>query len=468
MAGLGAKSWVKVKLAAYRVGPLSHICGLRQCQVMLSCAVVTLVITVVWVHSSPHSKHGAPGLFTLPPLRSTPVWLVKHSRAIPDATGRIGGVSLERKMRLLFLTHRYEYTSFLDRSFYFQYEAAKRHPYVEAEIWGGGLVNYSSHKTLRENLVERYGGIYFDAIFLFGHANNNELKEISDAGEAMVTIREFECFESRCKSYIDNNGVSVFQLSYMVDMHYYHEYSYNRVVMHSPHCADPSIFYISPDDAPRHGGLLIGAISSAYPLRQRWRHLIQQGRLQDAYLNQHPGYHVVSWDPQEEFRRPWSSVDDERVRARREQVLNYAKTLQGAKILLTDSSAYRYALMKFVEGIMAGCLIISDIPFDQPELFRNLVIEVSPEMTDEELAEIYHYWLHNDELREQWVHRAQQLVISKFTWDASIDRLIDSFNAYKHHEYGMYYSGAYQLRCAATNVIADKKTNEWCAKGSPS
>jgi len=385
-----------------------------------------------------------------------------RDRVLQRGYGAAPALPAAHKLRVLFLTHRYEYTSFMDRSFYYQYEAARRHPDVEAVLWGWGLPEYDNARTLRENLVRRYGSVYFDVIFLFGHVNATEVKAIGDAGEAVVAFREFECFDFHCLRTLLPYGVHVFQLSYMVDMPLYLNYSFRRVVMHSPHCAEPSVFFAPPSLPGRHGALLIGAISEAYPLRQRWKQLIDGGRLPAASQYRHPGYFQMTLEEAVDGGRPWQPSDDAHVAARNRQVADYASAMHQAKVLLFDSSTYKYPLMKFIEGVMAGCLIISDLPNDRPELFAQLVVPVDPGATDEELVDIVCYWLTHDQERIARVRHAQSLIMAEFTWDRSIDRLIDGVHAYRQQAYGMYFSGSFILSCTSVNMIKGKARNAWC------
>lgn len=44
------------------------------------------------------------------------------------------------------------------------------------------------------------------------------------------------------------------------------------------------------------------------------------------------------------------------------QTINYANNLKNAKILLVTRSVRHYAVRKYTEGALAGCLLIGNIP----------------------------------------------------------------------------------------------------------
>lgn len=47
-----------------------------------------------------------------------------------------------------------------------------------------------------------------------------------------------------------------------------------------------------------------------------------------------------------------------------------------------DSSVYKYALMKYIESMMAGCLVIADVPNDYPNFFSEHIVVVDTSMSD--------------------------------------------------------------------------------------
>lgn len=100
----------------------------------------------------------------------------------------------------------------------------------------------------------------------------------------------------------------------------------------------------------RHGCLLSGALSAAYPLRV-W---IAQNhtRLPQVTLLRHPGYH----------RRGCATPE-------------FLKLLTRFRVAICTSSKYGYALRKIIEATACGCVVVTDLPVEDklPYIDDNLV-----------------------------------------------------------------------------------------------
>lgn len=131
---------------------------------------------------------------------------------------------------------------------------------------------------------------------------------------------------------------------------------------------------VPPFSGDRKGCLLSGALSVAYPLRQRlFKHASE---LKDTMILRHPGYHCRGC-----------------------ATPAYLKTLSKYKVAICTSSIYGYALRKIIEATVCGCRVITDLPKDEvlPEIDGNL-IRVSPEATvaevNQALTKAYDCWSH--------------------------------------------------------------------------
>jgi hypothetical protein len=114
----------------------------------------------------------------------------------------------------------------------------------------------------------------------------------------------------------------------------------------------------------RDGALLSGALSGAYPLRQRLAQSISQ--LPRVTHLIHPGYH-----------RKGTCTP------------NYLSLLSRFKVSICTASRYGYALRKIIEATACGCMVITDLPCDEvlPNIDGNL-IRVHPDSTPAQVAEI--------------------------------------------------------------------------------
>lgn len=365
------------------------------------------------------------------------------------------------KLRVLFLTHKTKtYDAFMDRYFVFQYRTAKAHPFIDATMWGLSFEGYDDEQSLRANLVKRYGSVYFDVVFLFGIARNHELAAISH--EAAIMIREHECWDLRCRPYLQWNNVSIGMFTFAQDMFQYQNESYRRLLVHSPTCAYTPYFYkgipvqLEKKELRTIDVSLQGALTeSVYPLRARFSKMANQGKLAGVFTRNHPGYDFAG----QEGPLPDSSQEHFLDR----QVREYAEVMKRSKICLMDASRYRYAYQKYAEAAAAGCLIVGDVPLERAIEFRKFVVEVKSTDSDEQIISTIRWWLDHDRERIERAAIGQRIVLSKYTWDNWVnDVFIESYNLWRQRQFGFWFPYPYALSCSATNVQQGNLTNSWC------
>jgi len=375
-----------------------------------------------------------------------------HHQFVPNVKPTSG-----KRLKILFLSHAFNYEVGMDRGVFIHYEALKKHPWIEPTLWGMGFPDWDFKRTIKENLLARYGEIYFDVLYLYGMAHNYQVKEIS--GEIIVVIREHECWDRRCVPYIVNNNATLVMLAYAHEILMYIEESYNALIVHSPHTTDQDIFYHPVAAKRNHDVVLVGnAHPLVYPLRSRFKDMIQAGKIPGGALRKHPGYFSKEW--RDDF---WYSYDLNmtNVRIMQHQVVEYADFIKDSKICLMDSSAYKYALQKYVEFPMAGCLMVGDLPLDQREEFEMAMVEVTNDMSDEQIVKTIQYWLDNEELRLEKAKLAQQIAM-QYTVKKWGDQVIKSVNRLKKEGYGIIFDRGFEIGCAATSLPAGKLTNQYC------
>lgn len=128
---------------------------------------------------------------------------------------------------------------------------------------------------------------------------------------------------------------------------------------------------INPNEVPpvnykdKHGCLLSGAVSAAYPLRQRLFRDVS--RLPDTAVLSHPGYGLKG------CRTP-----------------QYLLALSRHKVAICTASMYGYALRKIIEATAVGCRVLTDLPVEDvlPEIDGNLV-RISIDNSTAEIADIH-------------------------------------------------------------------------------
>ena len=114
----------------------------------------------------------------------------------------------------------------------------------------------------------------------------------------------------------------------------------------------------------RKGTLFSGAISGAYPLRQRIHYWIEQKLLRRVDHLPHPGYNRNGCQTPTFLQ----------------------KILPSYRVAICTASRFGYALRKIIEATACGCRVITDLPVDEvlPKIDGNLV-RVSPKITVENL-----------------------------------------------------------------------------------
>ena len=268
-------------------------------------------------------------------------------------------------------------------------------------------------------------------------------------------MREHECWGYRCLLPIIDYNVSIFLQTYAYEIDLYHKsFSYNRIIAHSPHCAEPLIFYpplvLNSDIPPVRDidVLVVGARNHfVYPIRARLGQMIKDGIIKNGYVHDHPGY----------------SLSNNSLEQTEEQTRIYAALLRRAKIVVVDSSRYSYALTKFSEVPLSGCLILGDIPAERENEFRSFIVQISMNMTDNEIVSIIDYWITHDSERETKAAIGQKLILTSYTWDHSLDLSLQALINYKQKQFGIVYNYPYTMKCVPIDNSGYESTiSKWC------
>jgi hypothetical protein len=363
-----------------------------------------------------------------------------------------------RKLRMLFFTHGFNYEYGMDRHFFLHYYALKNHESIEVELWGIGIDNYNASITLKENLIGRYGSIYFDVIHLYGMVKNTEVRAISN--QTIVLLREHECWAQRCTPVFMDNGARLAMLTYASEVLPFVELSKNALVMHSPHTSNHHILFGDVNSRREIDVLLIGQVHPlVYPLRTRFKKLIESGKIPGAQIRRHPGYFAKGWN--ESFWEHYE-LNVSNIAIAEQQVHAYAADIKNAKICFIDSSAYKYALQKYTEVPLSGCLAVGDVPNERMDEIREWIVEVNLNDSDEKIIETIKFWLSNDEMRKARAKKGQEFAM-KYTVEKWGDTVIQAVNRIHTKGYGMVMNHQFEVSCTAEAIPLGKNTNAYCA-----
>lgn len=195
-----------------------------------------------------------------------------------------------------------------------------------------------------------------------------------------------------------------------------------RFVHHIPHSAEASVFGVAARLwKDRDIDVLLTGVQNeaTYPLRHRFKRLIEHGKLPGkCVVHPHPGYRASSL---------------EQCDAR---VMEYAEMLGRSKIALVCSSVHRYPLAKYVEAAMAGCCVLGDMPRMPPPHYPNMMVNLSAML--DHTAELF--W---DKMIESWVTvllrdqkrleamatSARERASSSYSQDAYAERFVSAAEA---------------------------------------
>eukprot|EP01112_Ceratiomyxa_fruticulosa_P002803 TRINITY_DN1303_c0_g1_i1.p1 TRINITY_DN1303_c0_g1~~TRINITY_DN1303_c0_g1_i1.p1 ORF type:complete len:451 (-),score=48.18 TRINITY_DN1303_c0_g1_i1:95-1447(-) len=368
-------------------------------------------------------------------------------------------VNSTSKLRVLFLTTKLTFDVMMDRHYYFMFDAAIRHQFVDAVMWGKGFSEWDPYLSAEQNIITTYGRNHFHIIQLWGGYTENEILMLSQL--APISYRfGCDCWDNKCSQDLTNWNISIAQFCYAQEMSMYSSLSHRRVFVHSPNSADPKIFYPGYMTQPLKRDipiLLIGALSKdIFPMRERLKDMIEDGLFPGAVIREHPGY--TEYLTEEEAKQ--KEVD---VLWHANQYEEYASQLMRAKITLVTSSIYRYALQKFSEAAMAGSLILGEIPLEREDEFKKYVVPLLPTDSDEDIVKKVNYWLEHDTERETRAKIGQKINLNHYTWKNNVRILIEAYRKFRRKEFGLWYPYPFSVGCQGVNP--DQPSNPWCPEG---
>jgi hypothetical protein len=183
-----------------------------------------------------------------------------------------------------------------------------------------------------------------------------------------------------------------------------------------PHCAEKEIFRPTQDEKS-YDILLVGTVDrKIYPLRNRLRNImigmmsLSQATGYKCKILKHPGY---------------------RIKGVNRQVVEYAQEINRAKIVVSCSSVYNYALAKYIEVGACGTCLVADIPFDRPDWYRQWVYEVHPKENASSISSKLAKLVDSGEWR-QWGAKAREACKSE-TQEKYADQIVSILKEHIHN-----------------------------------
>ena len=246
----------------------------------------------------------------------------------------------------------------------------------------------------------------------------------------------------------------VFMFAYKKEMNLYEDFARDRVLVHGPQSASPQLFYspIGKNDARNIDVLLTGftegiikqvdlernAIKEVwmYPLRRRISQLAKRTTRGTAGFNisvrEHPGYGNCTTSK--------GCATSNRTKYHSEhQLFSYAMALRHSKIVIVTSSSRDYSLRKYVEGAMAGALLVGDIPSGEPN-YSTFVVNITNSQSDDDILGVITWWLNHDQERRTRARIGQRYMVSmaKRTWESFVKAAIGGSILFMRKRPGVY------------------------------
>jgi len=149
------------------------------------------------------------------------------------------------------------------------------------------------------------------------------------------------------------------------------------------------------------------------------------------YHKVHPGYMELNNKTVRE-KAGFNSITLEK------QIHQFAADLRSSKISLVTASNWHYALQKYGESAMAGCLMVGSLPEEDRENYEKFVVDIEG-MTDEEIVQAFHYWVKNDKERIKMARLGQEYYMKYRTQGQLVDTIVESYWLYKSGRRGLYF-----------------------------
>lgn len=263
-------------------------------------------------------------------------------------------------MRILHLCSKEYWNHKMSRVRFHSIDAIGRHPDVTLTMSGPGWDGFSDCKRAQDkhkpDLVVWYKPLAmpgFDRVTAPRCLRYNEMWAIEHTAEE-----------------IEKSGSGLIICHHANDIPNYRHMKKQRF-FHNPHCAEKTIFknYGQKKDIDVMLTGTLSTWSSTYPFRNRLHRIMNEQLIPAGlicHVQKHPGYSIKNVGS---------------------QVATYARLLNRAKIVLTCSSRYKYALAKYSEVPLCRAVLGADIPEENQDWYKSWILHVDPCMTDKEIVE---------------------------------------------------------------------------------
>jgi hypothetical protein len=311
-------------------------------------------------------------------------------------------------MNILFLVSQYYEARKTSRCRVHQMAAVGRQTGVHLTVWGKGFPAYDDDAPLYDNIKRAFGATAFDLVHVYKPDDYQAVAacpipksiDYNEAWNHRVTIKEVLQNDLRLVIFHHANDLAALKRIW--------RFAKGRILTYIPHCAERAIF--EPAAMPWQDRtvavLLSGALGARfYPLRYRCAQLMRAGRL-PGEIREHPGKRTAGADET------------------RQQFVDYAQHLGRTRIALVLGITFDYALAKYPEAAMAGCLLVGEIPRELYTTLGRYMVGLESDMPDTQIIHEVCWWVEHDAEAQALAAASQQLALSAFTMERYAEQFV--------------------------------------------
>ena len=314
---------------------------------------------------------------------------------------------LEATMKILYLIPKPRYTKKMSCVRRHALGAVKRYPGVNLKISGPGWEGFDSadnvEKRFKPDLVWWYKP--FD---IPGYKNVKAPKCLSynEMWDKVWTVNEIRGSKSGLVICHHHNDIEKYKGILEPN---------KFKLVHNPHCGEIKIFkdYGLTKDIDV---LFVGINSKkVYPLRNKLLKKVQP-LIQEAGFNfqrfKHPGYRLKSYKEVQKH------------------TIKYAMAINRAKIAVTCSSVYRYALAKYAEIPLCKTALCADMPHENMDWYDKWMIQIGPESKPRVIADKIISYLKDKDSLEKITQRGYEENLKHRTQEGYAERFVKIVKEY--------------------------------------
>jgi len=311
-------------------------------------------------------------------------------------------------MNILYLCDKKTYLTKMSRIRFHGIKALSK--ITNVHYSGVGWDDYNSELNVQENInnISKDKNINFDIVFAYKPLELKDFKNVT----IPKGIRYNEMYDVNWTlKEIRESGSELVVCHHLNDCEHYQKMNISKVkFVYIGHCAEKTIFK-NYNIEPEYDILIAGCISTHYPLRNKFLQLLPYLKQKyKCHQHPHPGYDLT---------------DAHTDKYLKEMAIAINKT----RITLTDTGLPRSRYGKYIEIPMCGTsAICGDLPDDNADDYEY-VIEVTNEMSAEEILNKISYFLDNEDKRLEKVNKGI-VFASNYTQEHYAERLFKEIEEY--------------------------------------